>query len=116
MAATRTQRKPAPARRRPTNGEPREHRERRTRDRIDRTAKLSEEVFEEVEAGQRAAIQAVKKFVDTVDRTLPPQGEEPSRRQDVIDAAMEMADRLVHTQYEFLRKVVRSAGKSLGTR
>jgi hypothetical protein len=27
---------------------------------------------------------------------------------------MEMADRLVHTQYDFLRHVVQSAGKTLG--
>jgi hypothetical protein len=26
---------------------------------------------------------------------------------------MEMADRLVHTQYDFLRKVVQNAGKTL---
>lgn len=85
----------------------------RTRTRADRAHHVSEDVFTEVEAGQRAAIQAVKKFVDTVDHTLPPEGEEPSRRQTVVDAAMDMADRLVQVQYEFLRKVVRSAGKSL---
>jgi len=113
MAATRTQRKPAPTRRRrAAAGEG----ERAARTPLDRTAVVSQEVFDEVEAGQRAAIQAVKQFVDTVDRTLPPHGEGPSRRQDVVDAAMEMADQLVHTQYEFLRKVVRSAGKALGAR
>jgi hypothetical protein len=31
----------------------------------------------------------------------------------VVDSAMEMADRLVHTQYDFIRKVIDSAGKSL---
>jgi hypothetical protein len=82
---------------------------------VDRAETLSEEIFEEVEAGQRAALKAVKKFVDTVDQTLPHSGdvEAPSKRQDVLDAAMEMADQLVHAQYAFLRKVVRSAGKSL---
>lgn len=52
-------------------------------------------------------------FVDTVDQALPAQGEGPSRRQEVIDSAMEMADRLVHTQYEFIRNVIDSAAKSL---
>lgn len=80
---------------------------------VDRTTKLSEEVLDSVEAGQRAAIDAVRKFVDTVDQALPAHGEGPSRRQDVVDSAMEMADRLVHTQYEFVRKVIDSAGKSL---
>ncbi len=80
---------------------------------VDRTTELSDEVLKSVESGQRSAIEAVHKFVDTVDQALPLHGEGPSRRQDVIDAAMEMADRLVHTQYDFLRKVVGDAGKSL---
>ena len=69
-------------------------------------------MLKSLEAGQRAAIEAVTKFVDTVDANLPA-GEHPSRRQKVVDAAMEMSDRLVHAQYEFLRKVVKDAGKSL---
>jgi hypothetical protein len=79
----------------------------------DRAAELSEEVLKSLESGQRAAIDAVRKFVDTVDEALPALGERPSRRQEVIDAAMEMADRLVHTQYDFLHKVVHSAGSAL---
>lgn len=80
---------------------------------IDRTTKLSDEVLESVEKGQRAAIDAVRKFVDTVDEALPAHGEGPSKRQEIVDSAMEMADRLVHTQYDFIRKVMDSAGKSL---
>ena len=81
---------------------------------VDRTSELSDEVLESLESGQRAAIEAVRKFVDTVDQTLPALGEHPSKRQEVVDAAMEMADRLVHTQYDFLRTVVQDAGKALG--
>jgi hypothetical protein len=80
---------------------------------VDRTAELSDEVLKSLEAWQQAAIEAVRKFVDTVDQALPPRGETPSRRQEVIDGAMEMAERLVHVQYDFLRKVVANAGKSL---
>ena len=80
---------------------------------VERTAELSDEILTSLEAGQRAALEAVTKFVDTVDQALPALGERPSRRQEIVDAAMEMADRLVHTQYDFLRKVVRDAGKSL---
>lgn len=110
MAATRTQPRAAPA---PRKRAARTEHSGRQRTGADRTERLTEDLFEEVEAGQRAAIKAVKRFVDTVDRTLPPQTEGPSGRQTVIDAAMEMADQLVHVQYDFLRKVVRSAGKSL---
>jgi hypothetical protein len=82
---------------------------------VDRPTELTEQTLESVEKGQRAAIEAVRKFVDTVDEKLPSLGgEHPSTRQEVIDAALDMADSLVHTQYDFLRNVVDSAGKALG--
>ena len=82
---------------------------------VDKTKELSEEVLDSLEKGQRAAIEAVRKFVDTVDHALPalPHREGPSKRQEIVDSALEMADRLVHTQYEFIHKVIDSAGKSL---
>jgi len=81
---------------------------------VDRTTELSDDVLKSLESGQRAAIEAVGKFVDTVDKRLPSLGDEhPSRRQDIIDAALEMADRLVETQYDFIRRVVNSAGQAL---
>ena len=79
----------------------------------DRPTELSEELLEEVKQGQQAAIEAVRKFTDTVDKTLE-EGEGPSQREEIVDSALKMADRLVETQYDFLRKVVRSAGESLG--
>ena len=78
---------------------------------LDRPMKLSDEVLEEIKQGQQAAIEAARKF-DTVDKTLP--GENPSGREEIVDSALKMADRLVATQYDFLRKVVHSAGESLG--
>jgi hypothetical protein len=77
-----------------------------------KTADLSQDVFASVEAGQRTAIAAVRKFVDTVDAALPADVH-PSRRETVIDAALDMADKLVTTQYHFLRQVVRGADRSL---
>ena len=70
---------------------------------------LTENVLEAVKNGQQAAIDAVRKFVDTVDQSLPPRGESPSKRQEVIDAALEMANKLVTTQYDFLHTVVQAA-------
>jgi 1-aminocyclopropane-1-carboxylate deaminase/D-cysteine desulfhydrase-like pyridoxal-dependent ACC family enzyme len=88
--------------------------ESRTKAVVDTTTGLSEDVLESVEAGQRAAIEAVRKFVGTVDEALPEHGGVgPLGRQGVVDSALEMADRLVHTQYDFIRKVIESAGKSL---
>jgi hypothetical protein len=110
MPATNAKSRPGPAARKRRPAKP--AKEARS-GAIGRTTDLSEDVLRSVESGQRAAIEAVRKFVDTVDQALPAGGAEPSRRQDVIDAAMEMADRLVHTQYDFLRKVVHSASESL---
>lgn len=81
---------------------------------VERAAGLSDDVLKSVEAGQRSAIEAVRKFADTVDDVLPAQDDEHrSRRETVIDAALDMADRLVTTQYEFLRSVVHSADRTL---
>ena len=80
---------------------------------VQRAAGMSDEVLNSVEAGQRAAIEAVRKFVDTVDEMVPAHGDRPSRRQTVVDAALEMADRLVTVQYGFLRSVVATADQAL---
>ena len=81
---------------------------------VDRSADLSDEVLESVASGQRAAIEAVRKFIAAVAEALPVIGDRPSRRETVVDAALEMADKLVTTQYDFLRSVVRSADRTLG--
>ncbi|OBI00415.1 hypothetical protein [Mycobacterium sp. E2733] len=80
----------------------------------ERVAGLSDEVLKSVESGQRTAIDAVRKFVGAVDESLPGHSDDqPSRRNTIIDAALEMADKLVKTQYEFIRSVVGSASETL---
>lgn len=79
-----------------------------------RAADLSDEVLKSVESGQRAAIDAVRKFVGTVDELMPGHDDDgPSKRKAVIDAALDMADKLVKTQYEFIGSVVGSASEAL---
>ncbi len=65
---------------------------------------LTEQVLESVKTGEQAALDAVRKFIDTVDQALPRLGAAPSWRQQVIDSGLEMADGLVQAQYDFLRK------------
>jgi hypothetical protein len=77
-------------------------------------AELSERVLQQVREGQEGAIEAVRKFMKSVDDALPPEGEGSSRRQAVIDSALEMSGKLVKTQYDFLTNVVHSAGEALG--
>ena len=82
--------------------------------RVERTTELSEQVLEQVKGSQKKAIEAVRNFMESVDEALPPHGEDPSRRQEVIDSALEMSEKLVQTQYDFLTNVVHSAGEALG--
>jgi hypothetical protein len=80
---------------------------------VDRPIELSEELLEEIRQGQEAAIEAVRSFLRSVDKTL--EGHEtPSEAEQIVDSALKMTGRLIDTQYTFLKKVVESAGKSLG--
>jgi hypothetical protein len=80
---------------------------------IARTAELTDDVLKSLEEGAQKAIEAVRQFVETVDKALPVGGDGPSRREEITDSALEMAEQLVHAQSDFLRKVVKSAGQSL---
>ena len=79
----------------------------------DRPVELSEQVLEEIKEGQEAAIRAVRNFTETVDKTLA-EDDSPTQAEQIVDSALKMADKLVETQYSFLKQVVRSAGESLG--
>jgi hypothetical protein len=81
---------------------------------LKRTSELSEQVLEQLETGQRNAIEAVRRFIDSSDKALPSLSDGPSRPQEVADSALEMSERLVEVQYDFLRSVVHSAGEVLG--
>ena len=84
---------------------------------VDRTSELSDEVLESLEAGERAAIEAVGQFVITVEEALP---QEVAGTSDVAkkitESGLEMADRLVHTVNDVLRKVIDSTARSLSSR
>ena len=80
---------------------------------VERAAELSDEVLESVESGGRAAIGTVRKFVDAVDEALPAAGDHPTRRKTIVDAALDLADRLVTVQYGFIRSVVANADQAL---
>lgn len=118
MAETKTQRRPAAkTKRRPAakakGASARKPRARGRDARIEQTKELSDDVLKSLDQGARSAIDAVRKFTETADRVLPPHGDGPSRREEITDSALEMAQKLIHTQAEFLRNVVDSAGKSL---
>jgi hypothetical protein len=80
---------------------------------VERATELSDDLIQALEDSGRAALEAVSGFLVTVEEALPQV--EGARRVEkrITESALEMAQQLVHTQSEFLRKVVDSAGKSL---
>ena len=84
---------------------------------VDRTSELSDEVLKSLEAGERAAIEALGEFLITVEEALP---QEVAGTSDVAkkitESGLQMADRLVHTAHDVLHSVIDSTAKSLSSR
>jgi len=80
----------------------------------DKSVELSEEVIDEIKEGQEAAIEAVRSFMRSVDKTLEGEERTPGQAEQIVDSALKMSEKLVETQYTFLKKVVHSAGEQLG--
>ena len=76
-------------------------------------ADLADEVRESAKAGQHAVSEALREFYRTVDEAIP-ESVQPLRKR-IVDAAIELADRLVTAQYEFHRSIVRSADRALSS-
>jgi hypothetical protein len=75
---------------------------------------ISRDALRSLEEGQRSALEAVRRFAETVEDALPLRGDAAKRRQDIVDSALEMAERLLHSQYDLLRRIVDSAGRPFG--
>jgi len=79
----------------------------------DEMAGSSDEVSKQwlalVKTSEQTALATVRKFVDVVEKAIPLDVAGVSRRLEVIDAALEMTERLVHTEYDFVRNAARSA-------
>jgi hypothetical protein len=73
---------------------------------------LSDDVLESVDAGRRAAVDAVRKFVSTLEEATAGHAD-PSRRKSVIDAALNLADELSAAQMELIHSIGRGAREAL---
>ena len=77
----------------------------------ERAEALSEDVLESLRDRQQTVIEAMRKFVDRLDESLPDLGEE--RRKKVLDALVHFAEKLGTTTNDFVAKMVRSASETL---
>ena len=72
---------------------------------------LLDEVRESAKVGQHAAAEALRIFTNTIDQAIP-EALQPLRTQ-IIDGAIELADKLAAAQYQFNRNLIRSADRAL---
>ncbi|VEG57445.1 Uncharacterised protein [Mycolicibacterium aurum] len=77
------------------------------------SAALLDEVRESATMGQHAAAEAVRTFRRTVNDALP-EAMQPLRTK-LVDAAIELAEKLVAAQYQFNRNLIRTADRALST-
>jgi len=76
-----------------------------------RSTDLLDEIRESAKAGQHAAAEALRTFRQTLDEAIP-EAVQPIRTK-IVDAAIELADQLAAAQYQFNRKLVRTADRAL---
>lgn len=72
---------------------------------------LLDDVRDAAKAGQHAAAEALRAFRQTVDEAVPQAV--PPLRTKIVDAAVELADKLVAAQFQLNRDLIKSAERAL---
>jgi hypothetical protein len=75
----------------------------------DNPDEILQQWLELARTGGRTATGTVRKFADTVDRLVPMDGVGLPKRRELMSAALEMTERLIQSEYDFVRSLVQSA-------
>jgi len=70
-------------------------------------------LIESIQDLEQSALEAVRKFVDTVDGQFPDVRENGPRRK-IIDSAFKMAEQMVHASNKLARNIVSVTENALG--
>ncbi len=73
---------------------------------------MVERIIESGRDAEELALEAVRKFVDTVDGIFPDASQDSFRRK-IIDSAFKMTEQLVNTWTEAAEKIVKATGEAL---
>ena len=73
---------------------------------------LLDDVRDAAKVGQHAAAEALRAFRQSLDEVIP-ETVQPLRTK-IVDAAIELADKLAAAQYQLNRNLIRSADRALG--
>ncbi len=87
---------------------------------VERVEKLADEVLESLEAGRQSTVEALRNFTRTLQEATSKESD-PSRRQALINAAVNLADELSSAQMQLLHSITGSVtnvirGPSSGTK
>lgn len=74
----------------------------------------ADRIIDSLAEAERAALEAVRRFLDTVNGAFPDVGPDGEVRQRVIDSAFRMTEELVGTSSEFAHRLVRAGVDASG--
>ncbi len=80
---------------------------------VERATEFSDDVLKAMEDNSRAVLDAVERFLISVEEALPQVEIVRGVEKRITQSALDMVKQLVSTQSDFLRRVVDSAGSSL---
>lgn len=70
---------------------------------------VAEEIIDAIEHGEIAGLEAVRKFVDSVDEALPsPDGVPSPDREKIINSAFKMVEQLLSVSNDFARNITKA--------
>jgi hypothetical protein len=67
----------------------------------------ADRIIDSVAEAERTALEAVRRFLDTVNNAFPDVGPDGGARQRIIDSAFRMTDELVGSSNEFAHRLVK---------
>ncbi len=70
---------------------------------------VGERVIESLKTGETSALEAVHKFVDTVNSAFPDLGADDGLRKKIIDSAFKMTEQLIGTANDVARQVMKAS-------
>ena len=73
----------------------------------------SERILQSVQEAQQSALEAVRRFVDTVDGVFPDLTQDEGPRRKIIDSAFKMVENLVGTSNKLAKSVLQVSAKAM---
>jgi hypothetical protein len=78
----------------------------------DATVEGTNRVIDSIRDAEESALEAVRRFVDTVNGVFPDVGDDGPRRK-IIDSAFKMTEQLVDASNDLAQKIVKATGDAL---